>query len=111
MQIIFSFKLFYSSAYLFTQGLYKEEINIFIKNRFLLNCLYYINLLLKMHIHACIFFSEIHIVLHYKYRYILLKNQRTDSLGVKRIINLGYKIHMMCNETHEEQIQYSYAAT
>lgn len=43
--------------------------------------------------------------------YILLKNQRTDSLGVKRIINLGYKIHMMCNETHEEQIQYSYAAT
>lgn len=102
MQIIFLFKLFYSSAYIFTQGLYNEEINIFIKNRFLLNCLYYINLLLKMHI------SEIHIVLHYKY--ILLKNQRTDSLGVKRIINLGYKIHMMCNETHEEQIQYSYAA-
>lgn len=109
MQIIFSFKLIYSSAYLFTQGLYNEEINIFIKNRFLLNCLYYINLLLKMHIHACSFFSEIHIVLHYKY--ILLKNQRTDSLGVKRIINLGYKTHMMCNETHEEQIQYSYAAT
>lgn len=99
MQIIFLFKLFYSSAYIFTQGLYNEEI---------LNCLYYINLLLKMHIHV-FFFSEIHIVLHYKY--ILLKNQRTDSLGVKRIINLGYKIHMMCNETHEEQIQYSYAAT
>lgn len=108
MQIIFLFKLFYSSAYIFTQGLYNEEINIFIKNRFLLNCLYFINLLLKMHIHV-FFFSEIHILLHYKY--ILLKNQRTDSLGVKRIINLGYKIHMMCNETHEEQIQYSYAAT
>lgn len=25
--------------------------------------------------------------------------------------SLGYKIHMMCNETHEEQIRYSYAAT
>lgn len=46
MQIIFLFKLFYSSAYIFTQGLYNEEI---------LNCLYYINLLLKMHIH--VFFS------------------------------------------------------
>lgn len=50
---------------------------------------------------AYIFFSEIHIVLHYKC--ILLKNRRKASLG--------YKIHMMCNETHEEQIQYSYAAT
>lgn len=47
MQIIFLFKLFYSSAYIFTQGLYNEEINIFIKNRF--------HLLLKMHIH--VFFS------------------------------------------------------
>lgn len=109
MQIIFLFKLFYSSAYIFTQGLYNEEINIFIKNRFLLNCLYYINFNIIKNAYTCIFFSEIHIVLHYEY--ILLKNQRTDSLGVKRIINLGYKIHMMCNETHEEQIQYSYAAT
>lgn len=86
MQIIFLFKLFYSSAYIFTQGLYNESLlhQLIIKNAY-----------------TCIFFSEIHIVLHYKY--ILLKNQRTDSLG--------YKIHMMCNETHEEQIQYSYAAT
>lgn len=109
MQIIFLFKLFYSSAYIFTQGLYNEEINIFIKNRFLLNCMSLLHQLIIKNAYTCIFFSEIHIVLHYEY--ILLKNQRTDSLGVKRIINLGYKIHMMCNETHEEQIQYSYAAT
>lgn len=29
----------------------------------------------------------------------MLKNQRIQSLG--------YKVHMMCNETHEEHIQYA----
>lgn len=60
MQIIFLFKLFYSSACIFTQGLYNEGVIYLYRIGFSqIVFITYINLLLKMHI----FFSKIHTVL------------------------------------------------